>query len=116
MGARGGRVFCHALESQRDVYLSGHELPKLQLPFTQTLPTADNPVVEILSSAQTEANNVARFNHEVAIGKYWDDCYAYLSVLAQVFLHTFRSIIQIHVLDSNCLCMRIQWAGMSPTA
>ena len=48
----GGRNFCYALEAQRDAYLSGHEPPELQLPFTQTLPTAEIPVVDILSSSQ----------------------------------------------------------------
>ena len=32
-----------------------------------------------MTSAQVEANNVARFDHEMAIEKYWNDCYAYLA-------------------------------------
>ena len=73
-----GQNFCKQLEKLRDVWCSAHTLPVFVKPFQQELPTTDKPNPTLLSHAQVEANNAARFDHEMAIETYWNNCYAHL--------------------------------------
>ena len=101
-----GRIFCGKLEAQRNVYTSGHGLPQLELPYAQKLPTVDDPNPPDLTNAQIEANKVARFNHDAAIQKYWNNCFAFLLTW---MIKTYLP------LETYAVTLHEQWTNLSAT-